>query len=269
MLGVARCPWVGVQPRSRLDPGSMDLFQHLLHLGDQSTAGLWGAGGHHARSEPPETLECFGGHLYLLLCGWVFGVLMGPASLSPHWLPQTPPLGSSQALWHCQKIPSRHPAVMETQRLLLWASPTWHKGALVFVITGVAMATAHRYKPCPGDIVIGEQGAAQEPVLLYWHDLSLWLSRSLEFIHWVAFAGSLLTIEPSVHAVIIFYIYIGLCAFQVQYKLIHLIFLSHDSCLQCWVGLIPASQAFQQWNCYQTNYPSVTMRDWWLGSTPF
>lgn len=174
MLGVARCPWVGVQPRSRLDPGSMDLFQHLLHLGDQSTAGLWGAGGHHARSEPPETLECFGGHLYLLLCGWVFGVLMGPASLSPHWLPQTPPLGSSQALWHCQKIPSRHPAVMETQRLLLWASPTWHKGALVFVITGVAMATAHRYKPCPGDIVIGEQGAAQEPVLLYWHDLSLW-----------------------------------------------------------------------------------------------
>lgn len=81
-------------------------------------------------------------------------------------------------------------------------------------------------------------------------------SRSLEFIHSVAFAGSLLTIGPSAHLVIIFYIYTGLCAFQVQYKLIHLIFLSHDSCLQCWFGLIPASQAFQQWNCYLTNYLS-------------
>lgn len=54
MLGVAHCPRVGVQPWSRLDPGSMDLLQHLLHLGDQSKATLQGTGGHHVRNEPPK-----------------------------------------------------------------------------------------------------------------------------------------------------------------------------------------------------------------------
>jgi len=154
--------------------------------------------------------------------------------------------------------------------LLLWASPTWHKWAPVFVIVGVAMATACRYKPCPGDTVMGEQGTAQETVLLYWHDLFSWPVLVSGVYPFSCFCRKFPHDRVLMHLVIIFYIYIGLCAFQVLYKhkLIHLIFSSHDSCLQRWVGLIRASQTFQQWNCYLTNYLSKS--PWRTGSwAPF
>lgn len=106
------------------------------------------------------TLKCFDGQTYLpLLCGWILRVPVGLASPLPYQL-HSPPLTGQLPVWspclalaeisaalHCDGNREFCPSGL---------SPTWHKLALLFVIVGVAMATACRYKPCPGDIVKGE-----------------------------------------------------------------------------------------------------------------
>lgn len=238
----------------------MDLLQHLLHLADQSKAALQGAGGHHARNEPPKGSRMFWWTPCISFCCAVECSERDGSSISltpltaPNLFTGQPP--SSLA------APGR--SQPGTSSSLLWWKPRdcfseLHrpgKRELLYLSSPVLLWPRHTgINLAQGTLL---QESRVQPRNQYCFTDMIYLcdpSRSLEFIHSVAFAGSLLTIEPSVHLVI-FYIYIGLCAFQVQYKLIHLIFLSHDSCLQCWVGLIPASQAFQQWNCYLTNYPS-------------